>query len=109
MRFASDVRHIPDCTLKIIPESGHSLQKDCPQKLAGLITDFIEKLKEKEVGRGCGVPGSIFEPGKPEGKNEGKWRQKLQTREEKLKYLRTGERYWRGEEGYGSEKRRNPA
>ena len=51
---------------------------------------------------------STFEKGKPEGENEGKWRQKLQNREEKLKYLKTAERYWHGE-GYGSEKRNKPA
>ena len=50
-----------------------------------------------------------FEEGKPEGEEPGKWRQKLGTREEKLKYLQTGERYWYGKEWYGSEKRKNPA
>ena len=55
------------------------------------------------------VLGATFEEGKPEGEELGKWRQKLGTREEKLKYLQTGERYWYGEEWYGSEKRKNPA
>ncbi len=55
------------------------------------------------------VLGSTFEEGKPEGEELGKWRHKLGSREEKLKYLQTGERYWYGKEWYGSEKRKNPA
>ncbi len=55
------------------------------------------------------VMGATFEEGKPEGEELGKWRQKLVSRQEKLKYLQTGERYWYGKEWYGSEKRKNPA
>jgi len=55
------------------------------------------------------VLGATFDEGKPKGKELGKWRQKLVSRKEKLKYLQTGERYWYGEDWYGSEKRRNPA
>jgi len=55
------------------------------------------------------VLGATFEEGRPEGEELGKWRQKLESREEKLKYLRNGERYWYGEDWYGSEKRKNPA
>jgi len=55
------------------------------------------------------VLGATFEEGKPEDKELGKWRQKLGTRAEKLKYLQEGERYWYGKEWYGSEKRKNPA
>ena len=55
------------------------------------------------------VLGETFEEGKPEGEEPGKWRQKVESREEKLKYLETGERYWYGKEWYGSEKRKNPA
>ena len=55
------------------------------------------------------VLGATFEEGKPEGEELGKWRQKLGTREERLKYLQEGERYWYGEEWYGSEKRKTPA
>ena len=53
--------------------------------------------------------GATFEEGKPEGEELGKWRQKLETREDKLKYLQSGERYWYGKDWYGSEKRKNPA
>jgi len=55
------------------------------------------------------VLGATFEEGKPEGEELGKWRQKLVSRQEKLKYLQSGERYWYGEDWYGSEKRKNPA
>ena len=55
------------------------------------------------------VLGATYEKGKPEGEELGKWRQKLKDREEKLKYLQTGERYWYGKDWYGSEKRKNPA
>lgn len=37
------------------------------------------------------------------------WRKKLGTREDMLKYLKAGERYWFSKEWYGSEKRKNPA
>ena len=53
--------------------------------------------------------GATFEEGSPEGEEVGRWRQKLESREEKLKYLQTGERYWYGEDWFGSEKRKNPA
>ena len=66
--------------------------------------------KKKAPGRGeVDVLGATFEEGKPEGEEMGKWRQKLGNRAEKLRYLETGERYWYGEEWYGSEKRKNPA
>jgi hypothetical protein len=66
--------------------------------------------KKKAPGREeVEVLGATFEEGKPEGEELGKWRQKLQRREEKLQYLQTGERYWYGKEWYGSEKRKKPA
>ena len=55
------------------------------------------------------VLGATFEEGKPEGEEMERWRQKLVSRQEKLKYLQSGERYWYGKDWYGSEKRRNPA
>ena len=55
------------------------------------------------------VLGATFEKGKPEGKEMGRWRQKLESREEKLKYLEAGERYWYGKDWFGSERRKNPA
>ena len=69
------------------------------------------KIEEKSApGRDkVEVLGATFEEGKPEDKELGKWRQKLETREEKLKYLQSGERYWYGKEWFGSEKRKTPA
>jgi len=56
------------------------------------------------------VLGATFEKGKPKtGGKEGRWRQKLGSREEKLKYLQTAERYWYGKDWFGSEKRKTPA
>jgi hypothetical protein len=71
-----------------------------------------EIQKKKAPGReDVEVLGSTFEEGKPAGADMGKWRQKLASRPEKLKYLQTGERYFYGPsgEGFGSEKRKNPA
>jgi len=50
-----------------------------------------------------------YEPGQPNGEEKGRWRQKFGSREEKMKYLENGERYFYGKEAYGSEKRKNPA
>lgn len=55
------------------------------------------------------VLGATFEGGKPSGEESGRWRQKLNSRTEQLKYLETAERYWYGKEWFGSEKRKNPA
>jgi hypothetical protein len=55
------------------------------------------------------VLGVTFEEGKPEGEDAGKWRQKLGTRQEKLKYLQTGERYWYEKEWLWDEKRKTSA
>ncbi len=65
--------------------------------------------KSAPGGEKVKVLGATFETGKPEREDAGKWRQKLDNREEKLKYLQTAERYWYGKEWYGSEKRKNPA
>ena len=69
------------------------------------------KVEEKSApGRDkVEVLGATFEKGKPEDGGMGKWRQKLESREEKLKYLQSGERYWYSKDWYGSEKRKNPA
>ncbi len=66
--------------------------------------------KKKAPGRNeVEVLGETFEEGKPQGEDTGRWRQKLTTREERLRYLETAERYWYGKDWYGSEKRKNPA
>jgi hypothetical protein len=69
-----------------------------------------EVTKKSAPGRDLvEVLGETYEQGKPEGEQMGRWREKLTTREDKLKYLETGERYWYGKEWYGSEKRKKPA
>ena len=68
----------------------------------------IEKKNAHEWGT-IEVLGETYEPGKPEGESQGQWEQKLLTREEKLKYLKDGMRYWYAKEGFGSEKRKTPA
>ena len=55
------------------------------------------------------ILGATFEEGMPEGEDAGKWRQKLEDRADKIRYLENGERYWYGTDWFGSEKRKNPA
>jgi len=72
----------------------------------------MEYKVEKKSAPGWGeveVLGETYEEGKPEDIELGRWRQKVETRQDKLKYLETGERYWYSEDWYGSEKRKNPA
>ncbi len=69
-----------------------------------------EIIKKTAPGRQeVEVLGDTFEKGKPAGEEMGKWRQKLASRTEKLKYLETGERYFYSQEWFGSEKRKKPA
>lgn len=51
------------------------------------------KIEEKSApGRDkVKMLGATYEAGKPEGEELGKWRQKLASREEKLRYLQSGE------------------
>jgi hypothetical protein len=72
--------------------------------------DKIEK--KKAPGReAVEVLGDTCEAGKPTGENMGRWSYKLASRSENLKYLQTGQRYFYcpSGEGFGSEKRKNPA
>jgi hypothetical protein len=67
-------------------------------------------IKKEAPGRGqVEVLAETYEAGIPQGEDAGKWRPKLSTREDRLKYLRTGERYWFNDDWFGSEKRKNPA
>ncbi len=67
-------------------------------------------VKKEAPGRGeVEILAETYEAGIPEGEDTGKWRQKLESREDKLRYLQSGERYWYSDEGFGSEKRKNPA
>ncbi len=70
---------------------------------------MAKNLEEKKLfnGETVSVVGPEYEPGTPEQPH--RWRGKIQSREEMLKYLRCGERYWFSKEWYGSEKRKTPA
>lgn len=52
-------------------------------------------------------PGETYEPGKPGAPVS--WRGKLASRQDQIKYLKSGERYWYSDDWYGSERRRDPA
>ena len=71
--------------------------------------DYVIEEKSAPGRDKVQVLGATFEAGKPEGEDLGKWRQKMESREEKLKYLKNGERYWYSDDWFGSEKRKNPA
>lgn len=67
-------------------------------------------VKKEAPGRGqVDILAETYEDGLPAGEDAGKWRQKLESREEKLTYLKNGERYWYSDDWFGSEKRKNPA
>ena len=66
----------------------------------------IEKKNAPEWGE-VEVLGATFEPGVPTEKEE--WRVKLTGREDEVKYLKTGLRYWYSDDWYGSERRKKPA
>ena len=67
-------------------------------------------VKKEAPGRGqVDILAETYDQGIPAGEDVGKWRQKLDSREEKLNYLRSGERYWYSDDWFGSEKRKNPA
>ncbi|MFC1654297.1 hypothetical protein ACFL2F_00715 [Myxococcota bacterium] len=63
--------------------------------------------KESWMGGEVEILGETYEDGKPE--TPVLWRQKFKNREEMLKYLKSGERYWFSDDWYGSEKRKTPA
>jgi hypothetical protein len=67
-----------------------------------------EKIKIKShTGKEVEILGPTYEEGKPVAPDL--WRKKLKTRQDMLKYLRTGERYWFSKDWFGSEKRKTPA
>ena len=71
--------------------------------------DYVVEEKSAPNRDKVEVLGATYETGIPEGEVAGQWRQKLENRADKLKYLENGERYWYGQEWFGSEKRKNPA
>ena len=69
-----------------------------------------KSVKKDAPGRGkVNILGETYEAGEPRGEAAGRWRQKLENRDEQLKYLKSGERYWYSDDWFGSEKRKNPA
>ena len=72
---------------------------------------MTHKIKKKDTPARvkASVLGATYESGKPEGESAGRWRHKLRNRQERLKYLESGERYWFSQEWFGSEKRNRPA
>lgn len=71
---------------------------------------MTEQYEEKPTAGGgvARVLAGTYVPGRPEGKGDGGWRQKLAERTDALRYLKSAERYWYGE-SFGSEKRRGAA
>lgn len=63
--------------------------------------------KENFEGKKVKVLGSTYEAGKAEGNCD--WRAKLETRDEKVNYLKSALRYWYSKDWYGSEKRKQEA
>lgn len=58
-------------------------------------------------GQNVEVLGPDYEAGRPE--QILRWEDKLADRKQRLAYLLTADRYWYATEGFGSEKRKNPA
>ncbi len=81
--------------------------KKTTKKKEGKKGEYLYEEKTSFDGKKVKVLGPTFEKGQPD-KPEN-WRQKLTNREEKLNYLKTGERYWFSEDWPGSEKRKTPA
>jgi len=68
------------------------------------------RIKRKsQNGEEVEILGETYEEGKPEPGDKITWRDKLGDRAQRLAYIKTAERYWYGGEGFGSEKRKNPA
>ncbi len=71
--------------------------------------EYKEVQKDDFAGKKVKVLDTTYEPGNPKTLGAGEtpgWRKNFQTREQMLKYLKTGERYWYSKEWYGSEKKR---
>ena len=65
--------------------------------------------KKDFAGKSVQVLDETYEPGTPETKGVGEdkgWRGHLTGRNEMLRYLKNGERYWYSSDWYGSEKKR---
>jgi len=68
--------------------------------------DYKHVEKDQFNGKKVKILAESYEPGSPETIGCGKdpdWRGKLVTRENKLNYLKTAERYWYSTDWFGSE------
>jgi hypothetical protein len=89
--------------------------KEVEKKIKGKVEEHVkaeEFIEEPEISfkdafAALNSLGSTFEPGIPTGKED--WRVKLTGREDEVKYLKTGLRYWYSDDWYGSERRKKPA
>ena len=81
-------------------------KKKAPEKKEGTEGEYQYEEKKSFDGKKVRVLGPTFEKGQPDKPED--WRQKLRNREEKLAYLKTGERYWFSKDWFGSEKRKTP-
>ncbi len=69
--------------------------------------DSKTESKKSHTGEDVEVLAASYEDGKPEVID--RWMDKMRDRKEMIDYLKTADRYWHAEEGFGSEKRKNPA
>jgi hypothetical protein len=67
-------------------------------------------VKERFDGSKVEILGETYEAGSPVEGEKYDWTARVgDDRSELLQFLRTGLRYWYASEGFGSEKRKNPA
>ena len=67
-----------------------------------------KKIKKKKFdGEEVEIVGETYEEGVPDRADD--WRSKMGDREQMLRYLKAGERYWYSDDWYGSERRKTPA
>ncbi len=71
------------------------------------MADYNYEEKENFEGKKVKVLGETYEAGKPECNAD--WKEKLQSKDERLGYLRTALRYWYSKDWFGSEKRKQEA
>jgi hypothetical protein len=65
------------------------------------------EAKKDFSGKEVKLIGQSAEEGKPTGRAD--WRRKLDDRDQMIRYLKTGLRYWYNKDVFGSEKRKTPA
>jgi hypothetical protein len=66
--------------------------------------------KKRFDGTEVQILGETYEPGQPAQGEKYNWQERLASdKQEILKFLQTGLRYWYAKEGFGSEKRKTPA